>query len=123
GRGTPEYHGVRDRIDIVTGTLGKALGGASGGYTRGRREIIEMLRQKSRPYLFSNTLAPPIVGASLKAIDLIAESGALRDRLKENTRLFRQGIAERGFRIVPGEHPIVPIILGDAGLAGRMADM
>src|SRR5271157_4076164 len=101
GRGTHEYHGVMDRVDILTGTLGKALGGASGGYTSGRREIIEMLRQRSRPYLFSNTLAPPIVGASLKAIDLIAESGALRERLKENVRLFRQGMTERGFRIVP----------------------
>jgi len=122
GRGTPEYHGVMDRIDIITGTLGKALGGASGGYTSGRREIIELLRQRSRPYLFSNTLAPPIVGASLAAIDLIARSGELRERLMANTRRFRQGMTERGFTIVPGEHPIVPVMLGDAALAARMAD-
>jgi len=122
GRGTPEHHGVLGRVDIVTGTLGKALGGASGGYTSGRREIIAILRQRSRPYLFSNTLAPPIVGASLKAIELIAESGHLRRRLRENTRRFRQGMTERGFQIVPGEHPIVPIMLGDAVLASRMAE-
>jgi len=122
GRGTPEHHGVMGRVDIVTGTLGKALGGASGGYTSGRREIIALLRQRSRPYLFSNTLAPPIVGASLKAIELIAESGELRHRLWENTRRFRQGMTERGFQIVPGEHPIVPIMLGDAVLASRMAE-
>jgi len=122
GRGTPEYHGVVDRVDVVTGTLGKALGGASGGYTSGRREIIEMLRQRSRPYLFSNTVAPPIAGASIKAIDLLAQSTELRDRLEENTRFFRQGMTERGFAIVPGEHPIVPIMLGDAALAARMAD-
>lgn len=122
GRGTPEHHGVMGRVDLVTGTLGKALGGASGGYTTGRREIIELLRQRSRPYLFSNTLAPPIVGASLKAIDLIAESGELRRRLMENTRRFRRGMTDRGFAIVPGEHPIVPVMLGDAALASRMAD-
>jgi glycine C-acetyltransferase len=122
GRGTPEYHGVMERIDIITGTLGKALGGASGGYTTGRKEIIEMLRQRSRPYLFSNTVAPPIVGASIKAIDLLARSTELRDRLAENTRFFRQGMTDRGFDIVPGEHPIVPIMLGDAALATRMAD-
>ncbi len=122
GRGTPEYHGVMERVDIITGTLGKALGGASGGYTAGRREIIEMLRQRSRPYLFSNTVAPPIVGASIKAIDLLAESTELRDRLEENTRFFREGMLERGFDIVPGEHPIVPIMLGDAALAAEMAD-
>jgi len=122
GRGTPEYHGVMDRVDIITGTLGKALGGASGGYTTGRAEIIEMLRQRSRPYLFSNTVAPPIVGASIAAIDLLAESTELRDRLQENTRLFRQGMTDRGFNIVPGEHPIVPIMLGDAILAAKMAD-
>ena len=122
GRGTPEYHGVIERVDVVTGTLGKALGGASGGYTTGRREIIEMLRQRSRPYLFSNTVAPPIVGASIKAIDLLAQSTELRDRLEENTRFFREGMTERGFAIVPGEHPIVPIMLGDAVLAARMAD-
>jgi len=122
GRGTPEYHGVMDRVDIVTGTLGKALGGASGGYTTGRAEIIEMLRQRSRPYLFSNTVAPPIVGASIAAIDLLAESTELRDRLEKNTKLFRQGMTERGFNIVPGEHPICPIMLGDAVLAAKMAD-
>jgi glycine C-acetyltransferase len=122
GRGTPEYHGVADRIDVVTGTLGKALGGASGGYTTGRREIVEMLRQRSRPYLFSNTVAPPIVAASIKAIELLAESTGLRDLLEENTRFFRRGMTERGFDIVPGEHPIIPIMLGDAVLAARMAD-
>ncbi len=122
GRGTPDYHGVMDRIDILTGTLGKALGGASGGYTSGRQPIIDMLRQRSRPYLFSNTVAPPIVGASLKAIDLLAQSAELRKRLQENTRLFRRGMTERGFDIVPGDHPIIPIMLGDAALAGRMAD-
>ena len=122
GRGTPEYHGVMDRIDIITGTLGKALGGASGGYTSGRKEIIDMLRQRSRPYLFSNTVAPPIVGASIKAIELLAESTELRDRLEENTRYFRQGMTKHGFDITPGEHPIVPIMLGDAALASKMAD-
>ncbi|HLA86092.1 MAG TPA: glycine C-acetyltransferase [Thermoguttaceae bacterium] len=122
GRGTPEHHGVMDRIDIITGTLGKALGGASGGYTSGRREVIEMLRQRSRPYLFSNTLAPPIVGASIKAIDLLSTSNDLRDRLKQNTQTFRQGMAERGFNIVPGVHPISPIMLGDAVLAAKMAE-
>ena len=122
GRGTHEHHGVMGRIDLITGTLGKALGGASGGYTSGRREIIEMLRQRSRPYLFSNSVAPPIIGASLKALDLLAESTELRDRLMSSTRLFRQGMAERGFAIAPGEHPIVPILLGDAVLAGRMAE-
>ena len=122
GRGTPEYHGVTDRVDIVTGTLGKALGGASGGYTSARKEIVEMLRQRSRPYLFSNTVAPPIVAASIKAIDLLSESTELRERLQDNTRLFRQGMVQQGFRIVPGEHPIVPIMLGDAALATQMAD-
>jgi len=122
GRGTPEYHGVVDRVDIVTGTLGKALGGASGGYTSGRKEIVEMLRQRSRPYLFSNTVAPPIVGASIAAIDLLAETTELRDRLHENTQRFRRGMSERGFDIVPGDHPIVPIMLGDAVLATKMAD-
>jgi len=122
GRGTPEHHGVADRIDVVTGTLGKALGGASGGYTSGRREIVELLRQRSRPYLFSNTVAPPIVGASIKALELLDRSTELRDRLEENTRHFRRGMTERGFAIVPGEHPIVPIMLGDAVLATKMAD-
>jgi len=122
GRGTPEFHGVTERIDIVTGTLGKALGGASGGYTSARREIVELLRQRSRPYLFSNSLAPAIVAASIKAIDLIAADTGLCDRLQANTRFFRKGIAEAGFNVLPGEHPIVPIMLGDAALANRFAD-
>jgi glycine C-acetyltransferase len=122
GRGTHEYHDVMDRVDIITGTLGKALGGASGGYTSGRREIIDLLRQRSRPYLFSNTLAPPIVGASMKTLELLSQSTELRDKLESNTRLFRQGMAERDFAITPGEHPICPIMLGDAALAARMAD-
>jgi glycine C-acetyltransferase len=111
------------RIDILTGTLGKALGGASGGYTSGRREIIELLRQRSRPYLFSNSVAPPIVAASLKVLDLLTASNDLRDRLHANTRHFRERITAEGFDIVPGEHPIVPIMLGEAALAARMADM
>ncbi len=122
GRGTHEHCGVMDRVDLITGTLGKALGGASGGYTSGRREIIALLRQRSRPYLFSNTVAPPLVAASVKAIDLLSESTELRDRLHDNTRFFREGMAELGFDITPGEHPIVPIMLGDAALATRMAD-
>ncbi len=122
GRGTHEYHGVLGRVDVLTGTLGKALGGGTGGYTSGRAEIVQMLRQRSRPYLFSNSVAPPIVGASLQAIELLSASTELRDRLMANTQFFRAGMAERGFRIVPGEHPIVPIMLGDAVLAGRMAD-
>jgi glycine C-acetyltransferase len=122
GRGTHDFYGLLGRIDILTGTLGKALGGASGGYTSGRREIVELLRQRSRPYLFSNSLAPPIVGASLAVLDMLKTTSDLRDRLHDNTRFFRQGMAERGFQIVPGEHPIVPIMLGDAALAGRMAD-
>jgi len=123
GRGTHEHHGVMGRVDIITGTLGKALGGASGGYTSGRQEIIDMLRQRSRPYLFSNTLAPPIVGASLKALELLSESTELRDRLMDNAVFFREGMTERGFAITPGEHPIVPIMLGDAKLAAQMAEM
>ena len=122
GRGTPEHHGVTQRIDIITGTLGKALGGASGGYTSGRKEIIDILRQRSRPYLFSNTLAPPIVAASMKTIDLLSRSTELRDRLESNTRLFREGMSKRGFNITPGVHPICPIMLGDAVLAARMAE-
>lgn len=122
GRGTHDFYGLLGRVDILTGTLGKALGGASGGYTSGRREIVELLRQRSRPYLFSNSLAPPIVGASLAVLDMLKTTSDLRDRLHDNTRFFRQGMAERGFQIVPGEHPIVPIMLGDAALAGRMAD-
>jgi len=123
GRGTHEHHGVMGRVDLITGTMGKALGGASGGYTSGRQEIIDLLRQRSRPYLFSNTLAPPIVGASLKALELLSESTELRDRLMDNTRFFREGMTERGFAITPGEHPIVPIMLGDAKLAAQMAEM
>jgi glycine C-acetyltransferase len=123
GRGTPEHHGVADRVDILTGTLGKALGGASGGYTSGRREIVETLRQRSRPYLFSNTLAPPIAAASLRALDLVSGSSELRDKLQENTRFFRQAMTEKGFDIKPGIHPIVPIMLGDASLATRFADV
>ena len=122
GRGTPEFHGVQNRIDVITGTLGKALGGASGGYTSGRREIIELLRQRSRPYLFSNSVAPPIVAASIKAIDLLSASTELRDKLEVNTRFFRDRLSQVGFDVLPGEHPIVPIMLGDAALAGKMAD-
>lgn len=122
GRGTPEYHGVTGRVDILTGTLGKALGGASGGYTSGRREVIELLRQRSRPYLFSNTLAPPMVAASIRALELLSESTELRDRLEENTRWFREGMSRSGFQILPGTHPIVPILLGDAALAARTAE-
>lgn len=122
GRGTHEYHDVMDRVDILTGTLGKALGGASGGYTSGRKEIIDLLRQRSRPYLFSNSVAPPIVAASIKTLDLLTESTELRDRLESNTRFFRERMSRLGFDILPGEHPIVPIMLGDAALAGRMAD-
>lgn len=122
GRGTHEYCEVMGRVDIITGTLGKALGGASGGYTSGRREIIEFLRQRSRPYLFSNTLAPSIAGASLRVLDLLTESTALRDKLELNTRFFRQEMTARGFNILPGEHPIVPIMLGDAALAQRFAE-
>ncbi len=122
GRGTPDHHGVIGRVDILTGTLGKALGGASGGYASGRREIIELLRQRSRPYLFSNTLAPPIAAASLKALELLSHSTELRDRLAANTRFFREGLTRAGFQILPGEHPIVPIMLGDAALAARFAD-
>lgn len=122
GRGTHEHHGVMERIDIITGTLGKALGGASGGYTSGRREIIELLRQRSRPYLFSNSVAPPIVAASIKAIELLSESTELRDRLHDNTRYFRSRLSEIGLEVLPGEHAIVPVMLGDAALASRMAD-
>ncbi|HEX3657238.1 MAG TPA: glycine C-acetyltransferase [Pirellulales bacterium] len=121
GRGTPEFRGVQGRIDMLTGTLGKALGGGSGGYTSGRREIVELLRQRSRPYLFSNSLPPPIIAATLRALSLISSSTELRDRLESNTRWFRQRMTELGFQIVPGQHPIVPIMLGDAGLAARMA--
>jgi glycine C-acetyltransferase len=122
GRGTHEHHDVIDRIDVLTGTLGKALGGASGGYTAGRREIIDLLRQRSRPYLFSNSLAPPIAAGTLEALKLLSESTELRDRLENNTRYFRTAIAEAGFNIVSGEHPIVPLMLGDARLAAQLAD-
>ena len=122
GRGTHEHHGVMDRIDIITGTLGKALGGASGGYTSGRREIIEYLRQRSRPYLFSNTLAPSIVAGSIRAIDLLTKSTELRDRLESNTRFFREGMTKAGFNILTGEHPIVPIMFGEATAAVRFAE-
>ena len=121
GRGTPEYHGQMGRVDIITGTLGKALGGASGGFTSGRKEIVGMLRQRSRPYLFSNTVAPPVVTGAIKALEILSKSTELRDRLERNTKLFRKGMQERGFNILPGEHPIVPITLGDAVLAGTMA--
>ena len=123
GRGTPEYHGVSERIDVITGTLGKALGGASGGYTSGRKEIIDLLRQRSRPYLFSNSVAPPIVGASIAAIDLLESSTDLRDKLMQNTRYFREKIAGIGLEVLPGEHPIVPIMFGDAHPAVRMAEL
>jgi glycine C-acetyltransferase len=121
GRGTHELCGVAERVDILTGTLGKALGGASGGYTSGRKEIVELLRQRSRPYLFSNTLAPSIAGASLAALELLTESTALRDRLEANTRFFRGEMTRHGFNIVPGTHPISPILLGDAALATKFA--
>ncbi len=122
GKGTHEHCEVMDRVDIITGTLGKALGGASGGYTSGRKEIIELLRQRSRPYLFSNTVAPAIVAASLKALELVQRSDDLLVRLRKNTTFFRQAIAETGLDVLPGEHPIVPVMLGDAKLAARMAE-
>ena len=122
GRGTPEHCEVMGRVDILTGTLGKALGGASGGYTSGRREIVELLRQRSRPYLFSNTLAPSIAGATLQVLELLSGSTELRDKLEGNTRFFREAMAQVGFTIVPGTHPIVPIMLGDAELAQRLAE-
>ena len=122
GRGTHEHCGVMGRIDILTGTLGKALGGASGGYTSGRKEIVELLRQRSRPYLFSNTMCPSIVGGSIAALDMLKASTTLRDQLETNTRYFREKMTSAGFSIAPGEHPIVPIMLGDASLASRFAD-
>jgi len=122
GRGTHEHCDVLGRIDILTGTLGKALGGASGGYTSGHKEIIELLRQRSRPYLFSNTLAPVIAGASLVALELLKHSTSLRDKLETNTRFFREAMTKAGFNIAPGEHPIVPVMLGDAALATKFAD-
>jgi glycine C-acetyltransferase len=123
GGGTPELHGVRDRVDVVTGTLGKALGGASGGYTSGRKEIIDLLRQRSRPYLFSNSVAPAVAGASLKVLDLLEGGDDLRTRLRENTMWFRARMTELGFDILPGDHPIVPVMIGDAARATRMADL
>jgi glycine C-acetyltransferase len=122
GRGTHEYNRVLGRVDILTGTLGKALGGASGGYASGRREIIEYLRQRSRPYLFSNSLAPAIAGASLKVLELLSASTELRDRLEANTAFFRAGLGRLGFEVLPGTHPICPVMLGDAALASRFAD-
>jgi len=121
GRGTPEHCGVLGEIDIITGTFGKALGGAMGGFTAARKEIIDMLRQRSRPYLFSNSLAPAIAGASLKALDMVAEGDALRARLFDNAKRFRAGMSEAGFDLLPGEHPIIPVMLGDAKLAQEMA--
>ncbi len=121
GRGTHEYRNVMGRVDIITGTLGKALGGASGGFTSGKKEIIEMLRQRSRPYLFSNTLMPAIVGASIAVLDMLSESTQLRDKLAENTLVFRTKMTEAGFDIKPGDHPIVPIMLYDAEVAQKFA--
>lgn len=122
GRGVPEYRGVMGRVDIITGTLGKALGGASGGFTSGRKEIIELLRQRSRPYLFSNTLAPSIVGASIEVFNMLNETTALRDKLESNTKYFRSEMTKAGFDIKPGEHPIVPIMLYEAPLAQKFAE-
>ncbi|GGK56027.1 glycine C-acetyltransferase [Amphritea balenae] len=122
GRGTHEYRNCMDRVDIITGTLGKALGGASGGYTSASKEVVELLRQRSRPYLFSNTVAPPVVAGALKAIDLVTESPDLRNQLQDNTALFREGMAKQGFDLLPGEHPIVPVMLHDAVLASQFAN-
>jgi glycine C-acetyltransferase len=123
GRGTHEHHGVMGRIDAISGTLGKALGGASGGYVSGRKELVAMLRQRSRPYLFSNSVAPPIAAASLKVLELISSASELRQRLRDNTAFFRKLMTEAGFDILPGEHPIVPVMVGDATLAARMAQV
>jgi glycine C-acetyltransferase len=123
GRGTPELHGVSDRVDIVTGTLGKALGGASGGYVAARAEIVALLRQRSRPYLFSNSLAPVIAAASLTVLDLLAGAGDLREQLYANTARFRTAMGEAGFDVLPGDHPIAPVMIGDAAEAGRMAEL
>ncbi|MFE1173921.1 glycine C-acetyltransferase [Streptomyces sp. NPDC058773] len=123
GRGTPELHGVMDRVDIITGTLGKALGGASGGYVAARAEIVALLRQRSRPYLFSNSLAPVIAAASLKVLDLLESAGDLRERLNANTALFRSRMTEEGFDILPGDHAIAPVMIGDAAEAARMAEL
>jgi glycine C-acetyltransferase len=121
GRGTHEHHGVMGRIDAISGTLGKALGGASGGYISGRKELVAMLRQRSRPYLFSNSVAPPIAAASLKVLDLLRSASELRERLRDNTAFFRSAMTAAGFDILPGEHPIVPVMVGDAVPAGQMA--
>src|SRR5439155_6235002 len=121
GRGTHEHHGVIGRIDAITGTLGKALGGASGGYVSGRKELIALLRQRSRPYLFSNSVAPPIVAASLKVPEILRSAKSLRQRLADNATFFRRRMTEEECEILPGEHPIVPVMVGDAALAGRMA--
>jgi glycine C-acetyltransferase len=123
GKGTHEHCGVMDRVDVITGTLGKALGGASGGYTSGKKEIIELLRQRSRPYLFSNSVAPPIVAASIAAIDLLTQSTDLRDKLMDNTRYFREKITSIGLEVLPGEHPIVPVMFGEAEPAVKMAEL
>lgn len=122
GRGTHEYCGVMGKIDIITGTLGKALGGASGGYTSGRKEVVEWLRQRSRPYLFSNTLAPVIAATSVEVLHMLSHGDELRRKLKDNTKFFRDGMAKLGFKLIPGEHPIIPVMLGDATLASKMAD-
>ena len=123
GRGTHEHCGVMDRVDILTGTLGKALGGASGGYTSGRKQLVEWLRQRSRTYLFSNTVAPPVAAGALKSLELLEASTALRDALEANTQFFRTEMTRHGFSILPGTHPIVPVMLGDAALASKMADL
>jgi glycine C-acetyltransferase len=122
GGGTPDLFGVTDRVDVLTGTLGKALGGASGGYVSGRAEIVELLRQRSRPYLFSNSLPPAVVAASLAALDLLSDGAELRERLVANAGFFRAGMTEAGFELLPGEHPIIPVMLGDAAVAGRLAE-
>jgi glycine C-acetyltransferase len=122
GRGTPEHLGVMERVDILTGTLGKALGGGSGGYVAARAPVIEWLRQRSRPYLFSNSIPPVVAAATLAVLDLLEQGSELRNRLFENTRYFREGLTRAGFTLKPGEHPIIPVMLGDASLAGRMAD-
>ncbi|RCW45334.1 2-amino-3-ketobutyrate coenzyme A ligase [Halopolyspora algeriensis] len=123
GAGTPELFGVTDRVDVNTGTLGKALGGASGGYVSARAEIVELLRQRSRPYLFSNSLAPPIVAASLAALDLVGSEPGLREQLRSNSELFRRRMSEEGFDLLPGDHPIIPVMIGDAAEAARMAEL
>ena len=122
GRGTPERCGVADKVDLITSTLGKAVGGGTGGFTSGRRELIELLRQRSRPYLFSNAVPPMICAAGLKALELIRQGDELRRRLEENARFFRQALEKLGFKVRPGTHPIMPVMLGDAALAVRMAD-